>query len=277
MTNSIALSPEQFIFTQDHELRTDSIMVAEAFGKSHPNVIKSIERVMSQVSDSFGEVNFNATEYEQNNNLGLPTKYKKYDLTKDGFMMVVMGFTGAKAVVIKEAYIGAFNLMHKKLFPARNAIVELPLVNTNQKRHIQEIVNKIARDTGVHQQTSYHNLKTEFNVGKYSELKSSQYPAVCKFFKVKPRHIEGELLAKESLPAKDTPYTSLPAPENAYLKETRDRVRGLHKWALENNHNGIADDLDIIERCLVSSWTHTDESLVRLKTAVGMLERWRNS
>ncbi|WP_141097260.1 Rha family transcriptional regulator, partial [Vibrio parahaemolyticus] len=38
-----------------------------------------------------------------------------YQMTKDGFMYLVMGFTGKKAAIIKEAYINAFNLMAEKL------------------------------------------------------------------------------------------------------------------------------------------------------------------
>ena len=68
--NELALHPEYFIFAQESELKTTSLKVAEAFGKDHSNVIKAIERTLTQVSDSFGKVNFSVSEYEKENNLG---------------------------------------------------------------------------------------------------------------------------------------------------------------------------------------------------------------
>ncbi len=113
--SNVLTHPEQFVFAQDQELKTTSLKVAEAFGKDHSNVIKVLERTLAQVPDSFEEVNFDASEYVRNNNLGFPVKYKMYVITKDGFMLLVMGFTGKKAMAIKIAYINAFNLMHEKL------------------------------------------------------------------------------------------------------------------------------------------------------------------
>lgn len=115
--NAIALSPEQFIFAQGEELKTSSLKVAERFGKRHDNVIRDIDKILPQVSDIFGKLNFEETEYEQKNNLGLMVKYRSFNLTKDGFMFLVMSFTGKEAAAIKEWYINAFNLMYNKLFP----------------------------------------------------------------------------------------------------------------------------------------------------------------
>ncbi len=42
-------------------------------------------------------------------------KLQSYEMTKDGFMFLVMGFTGKKAAAIKEAYINAFNEMKPQI------------------------------------------------------------------------------------------------------------------------------------------------------------------
>ena len=115
--SALALSPEQFIFAQGEELKTTSLKIAERFEKNHKDVLRAITKIITQVSDSFGERNFAPSEYEQKNNLGLAVKHPMYELTKDGFIMVVMSFTGKPAMEIKEWYINAFNLMHEKLFP----------------------------------------------------------------------------------------------------------------------------------------------------------------
>tara|TARA_R110000868_G_scaffold183647_1_gene424962 strand:+ start:157 stop:912 length:756 start_codon:yes stop_codon:yes gene_type:complete len=251
-------------------------MVAKAFDKSHPNVIKSIERVMSQVSDSFGEVNFNATEYEQNNNLGILTKYKKYDLTKDGFMMVVMGFTGAKAVMIKEAYINAFTIMYKRLSvtpppTVQNVLVELPTLTPAQKNHIQnEVRSLVNTQIGTTYSGMWRSIKDQLKVGTHKEIPANKYIELCEFLKCEP--IEGELLLKQNYVA-----LPLPAPGCAYLEDTKQRVSNLKHWALQNQHNAIVDDLDVIGRCLISSRTHAEESLMSLNTTINLLKRWRDS
>lgn len=113
---TITTSPEQFIFAHEAELKTNSLKIAEAFEKRHSDVLRTIEKVLTQVSDSFRERNFALSSYEQPIPNGVSKKVPMYELTKDGFIMVVMSFTGAKAMAIKEAYINAFNLMAEKLF-----------------------------------------------------------------------------------------------------------------------------------------------------------------
>lgn len=126
MTTLVAQDFTSFIFANGEELKTTSLKIAEAFGKTHAHVLRDIEKVITQVSDIFGKTNFGLSEYEQANNLGIMTSYKMYDLTKDGFIMVVMSYTGTKAFAIKEAYINAFNLMHAKLFPKHATISQTP-------------------------------------------------------------------------------------------------------------------------------------------------------
>ncbi len=121
-TQALSLDFTSFVFAQGDEIKTTSLIIAEKFSKQHKHVLRDIEKIMMQVSDIFGKTNFGLSEYEQPNNLGLMTKYKMYELTKDGFIMVVMSYTGAKAFAIKEAYINAFNLMHAKLFPKTKSL-----------------------------------------------------------------------------------------------------------------------------------------------------------
>lgn len=113
--NALTITPEQFIFASENTLKTTSLKISERFGKTHSDVLRAIDKILTQVSDSFGERNFEPSDYEQENNLGLMTKYRSYDLTRDGFMIVVMSFTGKPAMAIKEWYINAFNLMAAQL------------------------------------------------------------------------------------------------------------------------------------------------------------------
>lgn len=87
---------------------TTSFKVAEFFGREHKNVLQSIRRL--DCSDEFLTANFSAVKYQHRGN-----EYDAYEMTKNGFMFLVMGFTGKKAARIKEAYINAFDWMADQL------------------------------------------------------------------------------------------------------------------------------------------------------------------
>ena len=70
-----------------------SLQVAKAFGKEHKNVLQDIDRILSQVPEIFGRLNFEPSEYELKNNLGFPVKHPMYIITKDGFTLLTMGYT----------------------------------------------------------------------------------------------------------------------------------------------------------------------------------------
>ena len=91
----------------------DSLQIAEHFGKQHKNVISAIEKFPK---DEFSRLNFKPSDYI--NERG--KTYKMYLLTKDGFAMLVMGFTGKKAYEWKLKYIQAFNKM-ESLIQERNS------------------------------------------------------------------------------------------------------------------------------------------------------------
>lgn len=86
-----------------------SLDVAETFGKDHKNILRDIRQL--ECSDEFRRLNFEQSEYlnEQNH------KQPMYYMTRDGFTILVMGYTGEKAMRFKEAYIKQFNAMEKTL------------------------------------------------------------------------------------------------------------------------------------------------------------------
>ena len=96
-----------------------SLQVAEAFGKRHDHVIRDIRNVMEKCSESFALPNFGECSYTNENNREMPM----YILSKDGLMMVTMGYTTPEAMAIKENYIAAFNRMEEEL---RNRVPGLP-------------------------------------------------------------------------------------------------------------------------------------------------------
>lgn len=99
----------KLVFQIDGKLKTDSLIVAKFFEKEHKNVMRSIRNL--ECSSEFRELNFELTDYIDKNG----DKQPKYEITRDGFMFLAMGFTGAKAAQWKEKFIKAFNMMEEEL------------------------------------------------------------------------------------------------------------------------------------------------------------------
>lgn len=86
-----------------------SLVVAEQFEKEHKNVLRDIEAL--EIDDKFRQLNFELTSYVDIQN----KERKSYKITRDGFMLLVMGFTGNKAMKMKVAFIEAFNRMENAI------------------------------------------------------------------------------------------------------------------------------------------------------------------
>lgn len=107
--------------TQNGEPVASSRQIAENFGKSHDNVLKGIENLIGglvKINDTPGLPKngdtpmFYKTEYTHEQN---GQTYPMYLMNRDGFSLLVMGFTGKAALEWKLKYIAAFNAMEKKL------------------------------------------------------------------------------------------------------------------------------------------------------------------
>ncbi|MDY7990656.1 Rha family transcriptional regulator [Paenibacillus polymyxa] len=99
----------QLVFIQKGQAVTDSLTVAEAFGKEHRRVMQDIREL--PCSDDFRLHHFVQSDYT--NGQGRPTP--KYLMTEQGFTMLVMGYTGPKAMEFKERYITEFHRLREQI------------------------------------------------------------------------------------------------------------------------------------------------------------------
>lgn len=100
---------EELVIMHNQQAVTTSLQVAEAFGKEHKKVIRSIEQKINGaknglVKNMFAEATYTDKKGEQR---------KMYYLNRDGFTFIAMGFTGRKADEFKLKYIEAFNKMEQ--------------------------------------------------------------------------------------------------------------------------------------------------------------------
>lgn len=105
--------------------------VANNFGKKHKHVLESIENIKAEnsaVTKMFIESSYKA---------GTGKNYKEYLLTRDGFSLLVMGFTGAKALQWKLKYIEAFNKMEQYIKEQK------PKLPTTYKEALQHLLVQV--------------------------------------------------------------------------------------------------------------------------------------
>jgi len=108
----------------DGQPMATSLQVAEHFGKRHNDVLRAVRNL--GCSEDFSLRNFAQSTYLNDRKQSQPMYY----ISRDGFAMLGMGFTGKEAIQWKEAYIAAFNAMEARL---KSLYVE-PLVDDKQFR-----------------------------------------------------------------------------------------------------------------------------------------------
>ena len=109
MTTSLAPDFTPEIQVVHDRITTTSLAIANTFGKRHDNVLRDILNL--DIPDEFNRLNFEAVEYTD----AKGEKRPMYLITRDGFTILAMGFTGKKAMEFKIRYIEAFNRMEEEL------------------------------------------------------------------------------------------------------------------------------------------------------------------
>lgn len=93
------------------KILTTSLKVAEKFEKRHKDVLESIRGLKDSMNTADFSALFHESTYQASNGKINPM----YEMNRDGFSLLAMGFTGAKALKWKMDYINAFNAMENEL------------------------------------------------------------------------------------------------------------------------------------------------------------------
>lgn len=99
------MTTQTLVRISGNRLVTTSLEISNHFGKKHKNVLQAIENL--ECSDEFVKLNFQPISYRDGMNREKPA----YEITRDGFVFLCMGFTGSAAAQWKEKYIAAFNAL----------------------------------------------------------------------------------------------------------------------------------------------------------------------
>lgn len=135
------------ITIQNGRAVTTSVAIANFFDKRHERVIDKVRNL--ECSIEFTEHNFVSSKYTDSTGRKLPM----YQITKNGFVFLVMGFTGKKAAAFKEAYIAEFDRMEKQLWEQKQLALSSPAMNINfplswfSEHHPYATMNYVDRKT----------------------------------------------------------------------------------------------------------------------------------
>lgn len=137
--------PQEFVVASDNGVFTDSRTVAKHFGKRHRNVLQAIRNICC--SAEFKALNFQ--QCSEINTLANGKPEPVVRMTKNGFMFLVMGFTGSEAARIKEAFIDAFDRMAEfiraQAMQAFDAFNKAYQQHLSDKRHVSESARDMRR------------------------------------------------------------------------------------------------------------------------------------
>jgi len=125
---------------------TSSVEVARVYGKQHKNVLQAIEKLLPDLSTEH-KLNFQPMLSSVEIGNGATRDSKAYHLTRDGFTLLAMGFTGKKALAFKLAYIEAFNQMEAALtgkalpppVPTKTLTFTIPLDEQHSARWLLDL------------------------------------------------------------------------------------------------------------------------------------------
>lgn len=102
---------QDFIAADGETLTTTSQQIAAVFGKRHDDVLKRIRSLAAKLPEDRLGYFAETVEMRANPSGGTAIPSVAYCITRDGFTLLAMGFTGKKALEFKLAYIDAFNAM----------------------------------------------------------------------------------------------------------------------------------------------------------------------
>lgn len=135
--NELTQVPIQ-VYLSDNVPVVTSRNVAEYFHKRHDHVLRDIDNIISDMeeigyqnpklgADIFHEITYRA---------GTGKAYREFEMTRDGFTLLAMGFTGKEALGWKLKYIDAFNRMEEYI---KGGGSPLPAANGAYKEKTPEL------------------------------------------------------------------------------------------------------------------------------------------
>ncbi|AKP09934.1 TPA: Rha family transcriptional regulator [Neisseria gonorrhoeae] len=269
--NAISINFQNFVQIQNSQIVTTSEFIAQAFGKQHKHVLEKIEQISKEIKASFFEPNFRLKAKQVRTGFGF-RETKSYELTKDGFMLLVMGFTGKQAMAIKIAYIEAFNAMSEAIIDLNNTVsdgIKPAKTTADDRTGLRRAVAALVGRKGIDYSSAYSMIHQRFNVESVEGIPAEKLSEAVAYVHALTLHtgLTGEVLDREPLPA---PQPALPISGNALYDLAVAVSYGARAIQMGRDVSLPLKQLGC--RQAVTMWTVWAETRSRLKAAANALE-----
>ena len=144
MNSITSFTPTDLITLYHGQPMTTSLKVAEVFGKLHKNVLRKLETL--ECSPEFRQLNFEQASQTVQQPNGGTAEYKIWNMTKNGFIFLAMGFIGKMAAQFKERYIGAFDWMAEQLSQQILQGIRIPTPNGGDNTYCGRLLINVELD-----------------------------------------------------------------------------------------------------------------------------------
>jgi Rha family phage regulatory protein len=181
---------------------TTSLKIAEFFGKEHRIVMRDIRNVMDKCPEAFNAHSFVLVAYTDSKG----EKRGMFTVFFDGFMLLVMGYTGKKAFQIKLEYIAAFNAMREQIEAGKKALPDpdaaLSTANSPERKELQALkMQWVASATGLYRSGASSAVNRHLGIKSITKATIGQVKEAIRF-------VQGQI---DALAVKEEPK-ALPEP-----------------------------------------------------------------
>jgi Rha family phage regulatory protein len=232
MTNNtqITINPEVSIINATPMV--SSLNIAATFSKQHKNVVQAICNLSNDLETVSGGADtgliFQPSEYKDASGKA----NIQYQMNRDAFSLLVMGFTGKRALEWKLKYIAAFNAMERELTSPATHVAKAPKIAPADA--IMRLLNEICEDSEVMVRNAHNTdlirmrkITVQANAAEVATLLGS--PSKCFKGALIPRAaydiITGNVAAPSKAVAKVEPEANQPSQMALYKRASRERIK----------------------------------------------------
>ena len=199
MEKTLQEKNQQIVIINNGKATTTSLKVAEYFGKQHKNVIAVINKLREDL-DVSDRLNFQPVEYCDSKG-----EYRAmYEIDRDGFTLLAMGFTGKTALAFKLSYIDAFNKAEKMLtsapsLPADPIMAQLAILQSVRESQIALESSHHVLSIGISEtRNDVNHLKQNMRVENWQQcnIQKAVHSKSAGFKELYPHAIYGDIIRK---------------------------------------------------------------------------------
>ena len=258
--------PAPSVVLHDGRPATTSLEIAKFFKKRHDVVLRDVRNIMDNCPENFNAHNFVVVNYLDGKRENRPM----FIIFKDGFTLLVMGYTGPEAMRFKLAYIEAFNALEAELQRQREgALPPADALAPSQQAQLKALVDaKVGMLPKEHQRKGYGEVWSRFarhfEIAKYTQLPPERMSEAVEYL------IGLELkVAEPALPAPSRIFTdrvsALTDLENRFMEfagETRSKLSEFNTEYIRLNQGAYAAMLGMISAIQPGAKDRLIEALV---------------